>query len=472
MSDFSDSSTASDTSMDIGVSEEFAGNVQSESEWSDFDDAVENDSANEEAQLEKNISKLVLCSKHKQGQMLYTCPFCSAALALITDKRIIEKLFLNTDADIESAGASLISRYSGRCDVVEPTLVLDPSTVKVAASIFSKGVWKDSRMWTEIIKSFLTLPYEQHEQLTSNLQVEELLYKFRNEPRFKSIFKYISDLANCLKCLRISQRPLFMLMERLNNDITKLRAFATEVGIEFPVQEPARKGTKVPRTGRTVPDKLHYENCEDIFPYPNLSEYIQKHNVSQNAEIDLRDLFEDYRSRIGGKFVDLYDMFSGSLNASDDFLIFYFDLISNTDATLRELVRDRATSLFKKDIKSEVLSQTSSKKYKDENNSGLLGGDKILKTVLSDATKKSTILAKAVIPPKNSKNSKQKESKHGPDRRPQSRSRSRSRSPDKNRDTGSRSHRFYRKNKPGNGGGKNKGSRDPKSKKKSGSSKN
>ena len=69
MSDFSDSSTASDTSMDIGVSEEFAGNVQSESEWSDFDDAVENDSANEEAQLEKNISKLVLCSKHKQGQM-------------------------------------------------------------------------------------------------------------------------------------------------------------------------------------------------------------------------------------------------------------------------------------------------------------------------------------------------------------------------------------------------------------------
>ena len=85
MADFSDSLTASDTSMDIAVSEEFAGNVQSESEWSDFNDAVEN----EEAQMKKNISKLVLCSKHKQGRMLYTCPSCSAALALITDKRII-----------------------------------------------------------------------------------------------------------------------------------------------------------------------------------------------------------------------------------------------------------------------------------------------------------------------------------------------------------------------------------------------
>ena len=470
MSDSSDSSTASDSSMDVGDREEFVGLNQDDTEWSDYADVADDDPVNdEEAQMEKNLSKLVLCSKHKKGQMLRTCPSCSAAIALITDKRIIEKLFLNTDTDSESAGASLVSRYSGRCDVVEPTLVLDPFTVKVAASIFTKGVWKDSRMWTEIIKTFLTLPIEQHEQLTSNLQVEELLYKFRNEPRFRSIFKYVSDLANCLKCLRISQRPLFMLMERLNKDITKLRAFATEVGIEFPAQEPARKGVNVPRTGRSVPDKLHYEKYEDIFPYPDLNGYLQKYNVSQEAEMDLRDLFEDYRARTGGKFIELYDMFSGSLNASDDFLIFYFDLISNTDAMLRELIRDRAASLFKKDIKSEVLSQTSSKKNKDENNAGLFCGDKILKTVLSDATKKSTILDKAVIPPRNSK---QKESKHGPDRRPQSRSRSRSRSPDKNRDTGSRSNRFFRKNKSGNGGGKNKGSRNPKSKKKPGSSKN
>ena len=72
--------------------------------------------------------------------MLSTCPSCSAAFALIKDKRIIEKLCLNTVTDSESAGASLMSRYSGVCDTMEPTLVLDPFIVKVAADIFNKGV--------------------------------------------------------------------------------------------------------------------------------------------------------------------------------------------------------------------------------------------------------------------------------------------------------------------------------------------
>ena len=230
----------------------------------------------------------------------------------------------------------------------------------------------------------------------------------------------------------------------------------------------------VPRTGRNVPNKLYYETFENILPYPDLSDYVQKHNLSQEAETDLRNLLEVYRDRVSGKLVDLYEMFSKSLNASDDLLIFYFDLLSHIDATLRELIRDKVASLFKKDIKSEVLSQSSSKKNKEENNVGYFGGDKKMKLVLSDATKKSTILDKAVVPPRKSKNPK--DSKHGPNSHPWSRSRSRSHSPDQKKDSGSyNSHSYSRKKKRGNGsnGGMIKGSRDPKSKKqKSGSSKN
>ena len=471
----SDSSNASDASMnDIsnGSDEELYGHAHSDrEEWSDFDDASEEDPVNDDDAKMQNISRLVLCSKHKQGQMLHTCPSCSAALTLITDKKIIEKLFLNTDT--ESAGASLLSRYSGRCDAVEPTLVLDPFTVKVAASIFTKGVWKDTRTWSDIIKKFLLLPNEQHELLTSNLQSEEILNQFRRDSRFKGIFKYQSDLARSLNDLRIGQRPLFMLMERLNNDISKLRAFAEDIGIKFPETEPPREGANVPRTGRNVSDKLKYDSFEDIFPYPGISDYIQKHNLSQQAEMDLRNLLEDHRSRTVGTFMDLYDKFSSSLNASDDLLIFYFDLLSHIDATLRELIRDKVASLFKKDIKSEILSQSSSKKNKDANQIGYFGGDKKLKSVLSDATKKSTILDKAVIPPRKS-SVNLKDSKHGPYSRPRSHTRSRSRSPEKNKDSGSRkfSSRNSSKKKSGNGGSVTKGSRDPKPKKKSGSSKN
>ena len=235
--------------------------------------------------------------------------------------------------------------------------------------------------------------------------------------------------------------------------------------MEFPETEPPRRGVNVPRTGRNVPNKLHYETYENIFPYPDLSDYIQKHNLSQEAETDLRILLEVYRDRVSGKLVDLYEMFSKSLNASDDLLIFYFDLLSHIDATLRELIRDKVASLFKKDIKSEVLSQSSSKKNKEENNVGYFGGDKKMKLVLSDATKKSTILDKAVVPPRKAKNPK--DSKHSPNSHPRSHSQSRSHSPDQNKDAGSRNyHSYSRKKKRGNGnGGMIKGSRDPKSKK-------
>ena len=95
-------------------------------------------------------------------------------------------------------------------------------------------------------------------------------------------------------------------------------------------------------------------------------------------EVDLRDLLETYRAAVRDKF-DLYDMFSSNLNASDDMLIFYFEMLNYVDAQLRELMKDRVASLLKKDIKADVLSQSSSKKNKDENEAGLFCGGKKLK---------------------------------------------------------------------------------------------
>ena len=57
-------------------------------------------------------------------------------------------------------------------------------------------------------------------------------------------------------------------------------------------------------------------------------------------EVDLRDLLETYRAAVGDKFVDLYDMFSSNLNASDDLLIFHFDMLSHVNAQLRELMNN------------------------------------------------------------------------------------------------------------------------------------
>ena len=148
-----------------------------------------------------DISKFVLCSKHKAGQMIPdSCSSCKAGLRLIKDKDTIKKLTNNNEA-----GSGILSRYMGRCDTAAPTLSLSTDTIQLALGIFTKGVFKESRMWMEIVRNFLMLPIEQHEQLNADIMIEEFLSKFKKEKRFQNLFRYGSDLVKCLKNLRTSQ---------------------------------------------------------------------------------------------------------------------------------------------------------------------------------------------------------------------------------------------------------------------------
>ena len=141
---------------------------------------------------EIDISNLVLCKKHKPGSMVpRSCTTCAAAIGLFKDKAVIENMVLNSKA----SSSSYMSRYNRRCDTVDPTLVLSPDTIQNALNIFTKGVFKDQRQWTQVIKEFLCLPAEQHDLLNLDIQNEDLLNKFKKEQRFQSFFKYGSEIA-------------------------------------------------------------------------------------------------------------------------------------------------------------------------------------------------------------------------------------------------------------------------------------
>ena len=71
-----------------------------------------------------------------------------------------------------------------------------------------------------------------------------------------------------------------------------------------------------------------------------------------------------------------------------------------------------------------VIGQSSSHKLKDEKAQGILGGDKKLRCVLSNATKSSSVLTKAVVPKRVAKRDRDDDS--SPERRTHARSRSRS----------------------------------------------
>ena len=149
-----------------------------------------------------DVSKFILCGKHKSGHMVPdSCSSCAAGLSLIKDKETIKKLTNNN----QSGSDGILSRYQGRCDTAAPTLVLSTDTIQLALDVFTKGVFKDTRMWAEIVKNYLSLPIEQHDLLNNDIKFEDVLIKYRKENRFQNLFKYGSDLARSLKNLRISQ---------------------------------------------------------------------------------------------------------------------------------------------------------------------------------------------------------------------------------------------------------------------------
>ena len=75
-------------------------------------------------------------------------------------------------------------------------------------------------------------------------------------------------------------------------------------------------------------------------------------------------------------------------------------------------------------LKLSVIGQSSSHKLKDEKAQGILGGDKKLRSVLSNATKSSSVLTKAVVPKRVTKRDRDDDS--SPECRTHACSRSRS----------------------------------------------
>ena len=53
-----------------------------------------------------------------------------------------------------------------------------------------------------------------------------------------------------------------------------------------------------------------------------------------------RHLFDDYPDNVSKNYIELFKTVGNSLNDVDDLLIFYTDLYSHVDSSLRDLLRD------------------------------------------------------------------------------------------------------------------------------------
>ena len=164
-----------------------------------------------------DLANLTLCLKHKAGEMVTSCTSCAAALALIGDKSKVRQLTKDGQKD------SLVNKFKGRCDDIVPTMNLSDSIVEVASQVFAKGQFRDKRVWADIVKNYLTLAPEVHESLSVDIKLEDYVEKLKSDKRFQNVFKFRQEFTDCIKNLRISQRPVFRLAETIHDNISLIR---------------------------------------------------------------------------------------------------------------------------------------------------------------------------------------------------------------------------------------------------------
>ena len=345
-------------------------------EDSNSESEVDRKSSDEEGEPAEQIKEIDLsnasfCSIHKPGEMTRDCATCSAGLAAIKPEIADQLLASGPSSDI-------LSKYShGRCDEVKPTLSLSDNVLRLARSIFTKGAFRDKKAFPEITKNFLTLPQSQHRELTADIRAEDIFQRYRKEKRFSSIFKFQGEMQHCLQTLRISQRPMFSMIEDTNSELSSLRTFGEEVGLVYKETAPLRTGDFVPRDVRKIPNNLSINTSAGLYPTPDTTKLFQLDLNSPEGHLAIKKLVSDYRNDCGFRFIQLHDQFAEFLNKQDDRQIFWADLYSNADAGLRELIRERLANLFKSNIRSEILSASSTKKREEDDKKepmGLFGG--------------------------------------------------------------------------------------------------
>ena len=103
----------------------------------------------------------------------------------------------------------------------------------------------------------------------------------------------------------------------------KVKSIAKKAGLDYPDAglAPPRSGVHVPRVGRTITDSLHHSSAQNMFPVPDVSEFLDI-LPDDKARRALKQVFETYRGSVKDQFVKLH-VTSSSLNAADDWLIFY-----------------------------------------------------------------------------------------------------------------------------------------------------
>ena len=198
-----------------------------------------------------------------------------------------------------------------------PTMSLSDDVLDTVADILGQGQFNGGRStWNEIVKKHLVLPQPQHEKLSGDLKSEDIFNKFRKQKKFQYVFKYQGELRDCLKNFRLSERPIFSVVDLLNTELFTIRKFGEEFGFTYPKVPPPRDGANVPRDrgSGTSTNSLKFNSRANIIPCARLIEFLDNAHLDRDIKEEIFDIVEEYRESVGDKIVDYYNSVADTLN--------------------------------------------------------------------------------------------------------------------------------------------------------------
>ena len=95
---------------------------------------------------------LQMCTVHKPGAMVEVCKTCHAALAMMRPE-VVKQLLAQPPAT-----ESVLSRYAGRSDDRQPSMVFSESTLQLAVKTFTQCRFKGKNRFQNLVQKYLSLP--------------------------------------------------------------------------------------------------------------------------------------------------------------------------------------------------------------------------------------------------------------------------------------------------------------------------
>ena len=150
--------------------------------------------------------------------------------AILTELVKLMKAKAAAGSDIPAAA----ERFAARLDEKPPTLTFSDGDMSLAGSLFGRGKIAPPSLFDELTKEYLFLPQSQNVILTKSVLLEKMFPKLKKDKNFSYIFRYVEQMAEVAKHLRISERPVFLAMGGLTRFMNAVRLSGKDLGFLYP----------------------------------------------------------------------------------------------------------------------------------------------------------------------------------------------------------------------------------------------